>query len=313
MEFLTYSIPMRSRFRGLENRQGMLTRGEAGWAEFSPFPEYDHVASLPWLQSALEAANKPFPEPVRESVPINGIVPAIGRGADAARLAVESGCDTIKLKVAEAGESLELDLERLAAIRDALPHAKIRVDANGAWQVKEAIKAIAKLDQVAGGLEYVEQPCETAESLREVRRKVNVPIAADESIRRAADPFRVRDLEAADIAVLKVQPLGGVRACLRIAEQIDMPVTVSSAVETSIGLAASVALAAALPELPYACGIGTAHLLTADVVAEPLKPVGGCLMVTRPELDDLAYARVAAPVEVDERWQARLAHVRESL
>jgi len=313
VEFLTYSIPMRTRFRGLENRQGMLARGEAGWAEFSPFPEYDHLASLPWLQAAMEAACKPYPEPLRQSVPVNGIVPAVGGGENAARLAVESDCQTIKLKVAEPGEGLERDIERVAAIRDALPTAKIRIDANGAWNVKDAIKAIKKLDQVAGGLEYVEQPCETVESLREVRRKVNVPIAADESIRRAADPFRVRDLEAADIAVLKVQPLGGVRACLRIAEQIGMPVTVSSAVETSIGLAASVALAAALPELPYACGIGTAHLLTADVVAEPLKPVGGCLMVTRPELDELAYARVAASLEVDERWQARLAHVRESL
>lgn len=313
MDFRTYSIPMRTRFRGLDNRQGMLTRGEAGWAEFSPFPEYDHLAALPWLQAAIEAATKPFPAPVRDRVPINGIVPAVGSGENAARIALESGCTTIKLKVAEAGETLAQDIERVAAIRDAMPQAIIRVDANGAWSVKDAVRAIKKLDQVAGGLEYVEQPCPTAEDLREVRKKVDVPIAADESIRRASDPFRVRDLDAADIAILKVQPLGGVRACLRIAEQIGMPVTVSSAVETSIGLTASVALAAALPDLPYACGIGTAHLLTADVVAEPLKPVGGCLPVTRPELDEDAFSRVAASAEVDERWQARLEHVRESL
>lgn len=313
MDFRTYSIPMRTRFRGLDNRQGMLTRGEAGWAEFSPFPEYDHLAALPWLQAAIEAATKPFPAPVRDRVPINGIVPAVGSGENAARIALESGCTTIKLKVAEAGETLAQDIERVAAIRDAMPQAIIRVDANGAWSVKDAVRAIKKLDQVAGGLEYVEQPCPTAEDLREVRKKVDVPIAADESIRRASDPFRVRDLDAADIAILKVQPLGGVRACLRIAEQIGMPVTVSSAVETSIGLTASVALAAALPDLPYACGIGTAHLLTADVVAEPLKPVGGCLPVTRPELDEDAFSRVGASAEVDERWQARLEHVRESL
>ncbi|GAA3535327.1 o-succinylbenzoate synthase [Aeromicrobium flavum] len=313
MEFRTYSIPMRTRFRGLENRQGMLAEGPAGWAEFSPFPEYDHVASLPWLQAAMEAAMKPWPEPVRDCVPVNGIVPAVGDGANAARIAIESGCATIKLKVAEAGETLEHDIERVAAIRDALPGALIRIDANGAWNVKDAVKAIKKLDHVAGGLEYVEQPCATVEELAKVRCKVDVPIAADESIRRAADPFRVRDLDAADIAVLKVQPLGGVRACLRIAEQIGMPVSVSSAVETSIGLAASVALAAALPDLPYACGIGTAHLLTSDVVAEPLKPVNGSLFPTRPVLDEEAYAKVAAPAEVDERWQARLAHVRETL
>lgn len=313
MDFRTYSIPMRTRFRGLENRQGMLAQGPAGWAEFSPFPEYDHLASLPWLQAAMEAACKPWPEPVRDRVPINGIVPAVGGGANAARIAVESGCATIKLKVAEAGETLEQDIERVAAIRDALPDALIRIDANGAWNVKDAVKAIKKLDQVAGGLEYVEQPCATVEELAHVRKKVDVPIAADESIRRAADPFRVRDLDAADIAILKVQPLGGVRMCLRIAEQIGMPVTVSSAVETSIGLSASIALAAALPELHYACGIGTAHLLTADVVAESLTPVGGCLPVTRPELDEAAFARVAAPAEVDERWQARLKHVQEVL
>ncbi len=313
MEFRTYSIPMRTRFRGLVNRQGMLALGPAGWAEFSPFPEYDHLTCLPWLQAALEAATKPWPAPVRDSVPVNGIVPAVGGGDDAARIAVESGCATIKLKVAEDGENLEHDIERVAAIRDALPHARIRIDANGAWSVKDAVKAIKRLDQVAGGLEYAEQPCATVEELAEVRRKVDVPIAADESIRRAADPFRVRDLHAADIAILKVQPLGGVRACLRIAEQIGLPVTVSSAVETSIGLAASIALSAALPDLPYACGIGTAHLLTADVVTDPLTPGAGCLPVVRPVLDEAAFARVAAPAEVDARWQARLEHVWESL
>lgn len=313
MEFRTYSIPMRTRFRGLVNRQGMLALGPAGWAEFSPFPEYDHLTCLPWLQAAMEAATKPWPAPVRDSVPVNGIVPAVGGGDDAARIAVESGCATIKLKVAEDGENLEHDIERVAAIRDALPHARIRIDANGAWSVKDAVKAIKRLDQVAGGLEYAEQPCATVEELAEVRRKVDVPIAADESIRRAADPFRVRDLHAADIAILKVQPLGGVRACLRIAEQIGLPVTVSSAVETSIGLAASIALSAALPDLPYACGIGTAHLLTADVVTDPLTPVAGCLPVVRPVLDEAAFAKVAAPAEVDARWQARLEHVWESL
>lgn len=291
----------------------MIAHGPAGWAEFSPFPEYDHLTSLPWLQAAMEAATKPWPEPVRDCVPVNGIVPAFGTGDDAARIALASGCQTVKLKVAQKGEDFSSDVERVAAIRDAMPDAIIRIDANGAWSVKDAIRAIRKLDDVAGGLEYVEQPCATVEELAQVRRKIDVPIAADESIRRAADPFRVRDLEAADIAVLKVQPLGGVRACLRIAEQIQLPVNVSSAVETSIGLAASIALAAALPELPYACGIGTGHLLSRDVVAEPLKPVSGGLTVVRPVLDEEAFAASAASAEVDERWQARLEDVRESL
>lgn len=290
----------------------MVTRGPAGWAEFSPFPEYDHLTVIPWLQAAMESACKPWPEAVRDRVPINAIVPGSVTPELAAQMARESGCSTVKLKVADEGQSVDEDAQRIAAIRDEMGSGvKIRIDANGAWGVKDAIKAIKRLDTVAGGLEYVEQPCTGVEELALVRRKVNVPIAADESIRRAADPFRVRDLEAADIAVLKVQPLGGIRACLRIADQIGLPVTVSSAVETSVGLSACVALAAALPDLPYACGIGTAHLLTADVVAHSLVPVDGFLPVGRVEVDEAAFAHVAAPAEVDERWQARLSHVQE--
>ena len=188
----------------------------------------------------------------------------------------DGGCATAKVKVAEPGQSLAEDQARVEAVRDALgPSGRVRVDANGAWSVDDAVTAIGLLDRAAGGLEYVEQPCATVEELAAVRRAVDVPIAADESIRRASDPYLVRDLEAADIAVLKVQPLGGVRACLRIAEEIGLPVVVSSALETSVGIAAGLALAGALPSLPYACGLATVQLLTADVVAEPLLPVDG--------------------------------------
>jgi O-succinylbenzoate synthase len=165
------------------------------------------------------------------------------------------------------------------------------------------------LDKAAGGLEYVEQPCASVEDLALVRRRVDVPIAADESIRRAEDPYRVRDLEAADVAVLKVQPLGGVRACLRIAEDIGMPVVVSSAVESSIGIAAGVALAAALPSLDHACGLATVQLLTDDVVDEPLLPVDGALPVRRPVVSASALARVAAAPERVQHWLGRLDEV----
>ncbi|MCW2749142.1 MAG: O-succinylbenzoate synthase, partial [Aeromicrobium sp.] len=165
----------------------------------------------------------------------------------------------------------------------------------------------------ARGLEYVEQPCASVEDLAAVRRRVDVPIAADESIRRAADPTRIVELEAADIAVLKVAPLGGVHACLRIAEQIGLPVVVSSAVESSIGLAAGLALAAALPELPYACGLATTSLLDGDVIASPLVPVDGFLPVGRQVLDEAAYAQAAAEAETDARWQKRLVEVRGAL
>jgi O-succinylbenzoate synthase len=222
----------------------------------------------------------------------------------------QSGCSTAKVKVAERGQVLADDVMRVEAVRDALgPSGLLRIDANGAWSVSDARIAVKTLD-AAGSLEYVEQPCSTVEELAELRRAIDVPIAADESIRRADDPLRVAQLEAADIAVLKVQPLGGVRACIEIAERIGLPVVVSSAVETSVGLAAGLALAAALPELPYACGLGTTALLDGDVVSDPLVPVDGYLAAGRVELDEDAFRNVEADAETDARWQARLAAVR---
>ena len=195
-------------------------------------------------------------------------------------------------------------------MRDALgPGGRIRVDANGLWSLEEAVPAIALLDRAAGGLEYVEQPVASVEDLARVRRKVAVPIAADESIRRAEDPYRVRDLEAADVAVLKVQPLGGVRACLRIAEDIGLPVVVSSALETSVGIAAGVALAAALPELQHASGLATVALLADDVAERPLVPVDGALPVVAPTVDLAALRRLRAAPDREAHWRARLAEV----
>jgi o-succinylbenzoate synthase len=305
-----WSIPMRTRFRGITVREGVLIRGERGWGEWSPFLEYPPEVAEPWLRCAEEAAAGDWPVPVRASVPVNVTVPAVG--PDRAHAIVRAGgCTTAKVKVAEPGQSLVEDEARVEAVRDALGSSgRIRVDANGGWDVDAAVAAIGRLDTAAGGLEYVEQPCASVEDLAAVRRTVGVPIAADESIRRAADPYRVRDLEAADVAVLKVQPLGGVRACLRIAEDIGLPVVVSSALETSVGIAAGVALAAALPELPYACGLATVQLLTDDVAATPLLPVDGELPVGVPLVDDAALARLAADPDRAAHWAARLAEVR---
>jgi o-succinylbenzoate synthase len=305
-----WSIPMRTRFRGITVREGVLIRGERGWGEWSPFLEYPPEVAEPWLRCAEEAAAGDWPAPVRTSVSVNVTVPAVG--PDRAHEIVRAGgCTTAKVKVAEPGQSSAEDEARVEAVRDALgPSGRIRVDANGGWAVDAAVAAIGRLDRAAGGLEYVEQPCASVEDLAAVRRTVGVPIAADESIRRAADPYRVRDLEAADVAVLKVQPLGGVRACLRIAEDIGLPVVVSSALETSVGIAAGVALAAALPELPYACGLATVQLLTDDVAATPLLPVDGELPVGVPLVDDAALARLAADPDRAAHWAARLAEVR---
>ncbi|MFL6109583.1 MAG: o-succinylbenzoate synthase [Marmoricola sp.] len=304
-----YSIPLTTRFRGIEVREGVLLRGDAGWGEFSPFVEYDDATALPWWRAAREAAEEGWPDPVRSSIPVNVTVPACSPERAREIVLASQGCRTAKVKVAEPGQALAEDEARLEAVRDALGgDGLIRVDANGGWSVDEAVAAIGVLDRAAAGLEYVEQPVAGVEDLALVRRRVGVPIAADESIRRAEDPYRVRDLEAADIAVLKVQPLGGVRACLRIAEDIGLPVVVSSAIETSIGIAAGVALAAALPELEHACGLATVQLLQGDVVADPLLPVDGALPVRRPEV--VLPLTHPAPDEREQHWADRLRRVR---
>jgi len=306
-----YALPLRNRFRGIAVREGMLFEGPAGWAEWSPFAEYDDRTCVAWLRAAREAAYDGWPAAVRDSVPVNCTVPAVGPQR-AAEIVAASGCATAKVKVAERGQSLADDLDRVEAVRSALgPSGRIRVDANGAWSVDEAVTALRSLARFS--LEYAEQPCASVEELAQVRRRAAVPVAADESIRRAADPYRVRDLDAADVAVLKVQPLGGVRACLGIAERIGLPVVVSSALETSVGIAAGVALAAALPELSYACGLATVSMFTADVVAEPLVPVKGRLPVVRPAPDPALLAAARADDAVVARWQERLGRVEKLL
>jgi o-succinylbenzoate synthase len=274
-----FRVPMRRRFRGVTERTGVLLHGPAGWGEFSPFPEYGPAYAARWLACAISAATDPPPVAERDRIPVNTTVPAVDPGT-AHDLVAASGCTTAKVKVAETGQDLSADVERVAAVRGALgPSGRIRVDANAAWDVESAVLAIARLDRVADGLEYVEQPCRTLDELREVRRRVRPPLAADESVRTAEDPLRIAGLDAADIVVVKVQPLGGVERALEVVAAAGLPAVVSSALETSVGLATGVALAAALPELPYACGLGTATLLASDVTDRPLTPRGGHLEV----------------------------------
>ncbi|MCO1657453.1 o-succinylbenzoate synthase [Pseudonocardia humida] len=308
-----YSIALTTRFRGIAVREGLLLEGAAGWGEFCPFTEYDDAVSEPWLAAALEAAEQGWPEPVRDRVPVNCIVPAVDPER-AKRLTVESGCSTAKVKVADEPGSLPADVERVAAVRDALgPRGAVRVDANGAWDVEQAVTAIRALDAAAGGLQYVEQPCASLEEMAAVRKRVNVLIAADESIRRAEDPMRVAVAGAADIAVLKCAPLGGVRRALAVAEACGLPCVVSSALQTSVGLAGELALAGALPELPYACGLGTGALLSADVVELPLVPTVGWLPVPRRAPEPLLRGEVAADAERTRWWLDRLDRVRARL
>jgi o-succinylbenzoate synthase len=287
-----FRVRMRVRFRGVEERTGVLVHGPAGWGEFSPFPEYGPAYASRWLAAARRDACEAWPPARRTHVEVNAIVPAVD--PDTARALVRAaGCRTVKVTVAEPGPALAADVTRVAAVRDELgPEGRIRIDANGAWDVATATLAIGRLD--AHDLEYVEQPVATVEELADVRRRVRVPIAADEVIRRAEDPLAVARAAAADVLVCKVQPLGGVVRALEVAEAAGLPVVVSSALETSVGLAAGLALAAALPELPHACGLGTGLLLAADVTTDPLVPVDGRIAVRRPEPDP-ALLDAAAP------------------
>ncbi|MPZ72414.1 MAG: o-succinylbenzoate synthase [Nitriliruptorales bacterium] len=300
-----FSIPMTTPFRGIGAREGVLLRGPCGWGEFSPFPEYPASVAARWLSATVEAATRAWPEALRLRVPVNVTVPAVGPD-QAYAIVAGSGCTTAKVKVAQPGQAEGDDLARVEAVRDALgPAGRIRVDANAAWDVETATRRIRSLDRF--GLEYVEQPCAELPQMALLRRRIDVPLAADESVRTAEDPLRIAGLEAADLVVLKVQPLGGVWAALRVAERAGLPAVVSSALETSVGIAAGVALAAALPELPYACGLATVALLEGDVVTDPLLPEDGFLPVRRPEVDadrlsayEVTGARAAA-------WERRFA------
>jgi O-succinylbenzoate synthase len=300
------SIPMRTRFRGVTVREAMLVQGPAGWGEFAPFLDYAGAELRPWWQAAVEAAERGFPAPVRERIPVNVTVPAVPPATAAGIVLDSGGCRTAKVKVAEAGQTEADDLARLEAVRDALgPSGSIRIDANGTWDVPTAVDRIPRYAKAAGGLEYVEQPCASVDELARVRRRVDVPIAADESIRRAADPLMVARRQAADVVVLKVAPLGGARACLDLADRIGLPVVVSSALDTAVGIAAGLALAAALPELPYACGLATGSLLCEDVVADPQRPVGGSLASGAVVPDEQRLRALAASPERTDWWLRR--------
>lgn len=304
------ALPMRVPFRGVTTREVGLLEGPTGWGEFGPFLEYGPRESARWLACALESAYAAWPTPVRSTVPVNATVPAVPAARVAEVLARFDGCTTAKVKVAERGQTPADDLDRVAAVREVMgPAVRIRVDANGGWTVPDAVSSLSRL--AAYDLEYAEQPCATVEELAALRvalarAGVDVPVAADESIRKADDPLRVAREHAADLIVVKVAPLGGVGPALRIVQECGLPAVVSSAIDSSVGIAAGVALAAALPELPYACGLGTVELLAADVTPNPLVPVGGELPVRRATADPLLLSRYAVAPERLAWWRERL-------
>jgi o-succinylbenzoate synthase len=293
------ALPMRVRFRGIMIREVALIDGPAGWGEFGPFVEYQPREAAHWLASGIEAAYETPPPAKRDRIPVNATIPAVAPERVPELLSRFPGARTAKVKVAEPGQTLRDDVLRVETVRALVP--TVRVDANGGWSVDEAVSAAAAL----GPLEYIEQPCRTVEELAEVRRRIDIPVAADESIRKADDPLHVVRAGAADVAVLKVAPLGGTSALLKIAEQIDIPVVLSSALDSAVGIATGLQAAAALPVLENACGLGTGGLFIDDV-AEVANMVDGYLPVAPITPDPARLHGLKAPPQRREWWIRRI-------
>ncbi|HEX5696581.1 MAG TPA: o-succinylbenzoate synthase [Acidimicrobiia bacterium] len=289
LELHPVRIPMRHRFRRIDHREAVLIKGPTGWGEFSPFPDYPPQVTTRWLAAALEAACSTLPDPGRPMVPINVTVPAVSPDV-AIGLVLESGAGTAKVKVGEPGQTPAEDEERLAAVRGAMgPSGKIRIDVNATWDLDTATERISALSRF--DLEYVEQPVATLEEMVELKKRIDVPLAADELVRLRPDPLEVAEMGAADVLVVKAQPLGGVTRTLDLAARAGIPVVVSSALETSIGIYSGLLVASLLPTLPYACGLGTVALIEGDPTRAPLVSMNGELEVRRPEPDPELLAR----------------------
>ena len=302
------ALPMRTTFRSLNIRETALFKGENGWGEFAPFVEYSDQESLPWLESAIEAADKPLSPALRESIPINATVPASNDEAEIEQiLSWYPGVDTVKIKV---GTGIQEDLVRIAVVRKHLPKAKIRIDVNGSWSVKEALLNVNAIYEVTGDLlEYVEQPVASLDELKQLREdmSVDVKIAGDEVLRKAKDPFAISLYGAIDILMLKVSPLGGIKRAMDLASHHKLPVVISSALESAVGISYGLALAARVPNLDYACGLGTSALFKQDVSDIPI--VNGAIKATSYPIDLDRVERYELKGERLEWWRNRISRV----
>ena len=302
------ALPMRTTFRSLNIRETALFKGENGWGEFAPFVEYSDQESLPWLESAIEAADKPLSPALRESIPINATVPASNDEAEIEQiLSWYPGVDTVKIKV---GTGIQEDLVRIAVVRKHLPKAKIRIDVNGSWRVKEALLNVNAIYEVTGDLlECVEQPVTSLDELKQLKEGMSVDfkIAGDEVLRKAKDPFAISLDGAIDILMLKVSPLGGIKRAMDLASHHKLPVVISSALESAVGISYGLALAARVPNLDYACGLGTSALFKQDVSDIPI--VNGAIKATGYPIDLDRVERYELKGERLEWWRNRISRV----
>ena len=298
------TLPTRTNFRGVTFREVALMQGPHGWGEFSPFLEYDDNECRPWLASAIEAATVARPARYRDAIAVNGIIPELNDKKEIEALMQKySGAKTFKVKV---GHNLVEDIIRVARVFSNAPKAAIRIDVNGLWSVDEALTHLYAYYEEIGPFEYVEQPCATVEELRELKSKIKIPlrIAADEAIRKAPDPFAVDLTDAADVVMLKVQPLGGIQRCLDIANHHGLPVVVSSALESAVGIEYGLDLAASISDLTFDCGLATGSLLASDVAAHEINDGKITLGQISPKIDGLDVSP-----ERFEWWKNRIMRV----
>ena len=303
------ALPMKTDFRGINVREVALFKGQYGWGEFSPFLEYDDHESARWLACTIEAATQPRPEPMRTSIPVNGTIPATNDKKIIDELvSTYAGVKTYKVKV---GENLSEDIARLARIRSLGRKVNIRIDVNGLWNVDTALTNLYAFYEEVGAFEYVEQPCATIEELRELKAKIQIPlkIAVDELIRKADDPFAVDLAGAADIVMLKVQPLGGISRSLAIAKHHRLPVVISSALESAVGIGYGLELACAVEELSYDCGLATGSLFTRDVAHHNIE--NGAIAAQ--PLEALDFTGLDVSPERYQWWQNRVMRCAELL
>ncbi len=307
------SIPMRIKFRGITTREVLLFEGPNGWAEWSPFTEYEDEEASIWLKAAIEFAFGDIPQPTLKTIKVNATLAAVKD----VRAALEpfGNFEVVKIKVAEKGQTLQDDLDRIHEVRKYYPEARIRLDANGGYDIETALALANAMYEEGVPLEYLEQPVKTIAELAELKLKLNllnIKIAADESVRKVSDPLAVAQANAADLLVLKAAPLGGINNALRIANEAGLPVVVSSALETSVGISMGVHLAALL-DSEYASGLATAALLTEDVTDTPLIPINGEIPVTRITPNKNALTKLQAPADRTTWWMERLERCLKSL
>jgi O-succinylbenzoate synthase len=303
------SIPMRTKFRGLTTREVLLFEGPNGWAEWSPFTEYEDEEASIWLKAAIEWAFGDIPKTDVKTIKVNATLPAV---KDVQKALEPFGkFEVVKIKVAEAGQTLQDDLDRIHQVREHYPDVRIRLDANGNWDIETALKIAKTIYQENVPLEYLEQPVRTIAEMAELKLKLqefNIKIAADESVRKVSDPLAVAQANAADILVLKAAPLGGINNALAIAKEAGLPVVVSSALETSVGISMGAQLAALLNS-EYASGLATAALLTQDVTDAPLIPVDGEIVVGHIRINDSKVGLLRANQDQENFWRKRLAGI----